>query len=116
MKETETKKKASFVETRENGKSVQKECLVDLQTGKVEVGQVRLAGLKVDESSPVASVRVEFRGTEFTVDSNKTEKGMAYSIKDSEMGGFTMLTYKAKTLAEQKEENINPRWKPKFNS
>ena len=42
MKETDVKKKASFVETRADGKNIQKECLVDLQTGSIEVGKVKI--------------------------------------------------------------------------
>lgn len=115
MKETDTKKKASFVETRADGKNIQKDCLVDLQTGKIEVGGVKLAGLKYDEKSPVVAVRVEYRGTEFGVDIEKAQKGNAYAIKDRELGAFIMTSNKKKSDAELKEEGISNRWKPTFN-
>jgi len=113
MKESDTKKKASFVETHADGKNIQKECLVDLQTGKIEVGGLKIDGLKYDVNSPVVESRVEFRGKEYEIISEKIGNKTNYEI--AHIGAFIQATYAPKTITEQKAENINPRWKPKNN-
>ncbi len=107
--------KASFIEERANGKSIQRNCLVNLQTGKIEVGSVKLAGLKVDESSPVVNAILEYRGQEFEMDSKKTAKGMEYELTEAARGAFLMKNLKPTTMAEDKEMKIDKRWKPKYN-
>lgn len=112
MKETDVKKKASFVETRADGKNIQKECLVDLQTGAIEVGKVKIEGFKYDEKSPVVAARVEFRGQEYKVDAEKVANKTNYKLDGKEMGVFITESYKPKTITESKLDDINPRWKP----
>lgn len=112
MKETDVKKKASFVETRADGKSIQKECLVNLQTGEIEVGKPKIEGLKINEASPVTDVRVEFRGQEYKVEAEKQDNKSNYKLNSREIGAFITESYKPKTITESKLENINPRWKP----
>lgn len=112
MKETDVKKKASFVETRADGYNLQKECLVNLQTGEIEVGQPKVTGSKFNPASPVAAVRIEFRGKEYGVDAVKEDNKTKYKVDGKDMGVFITESYKPKTTTEIKNENVNPRWKP----
>lgn len=112
MKETDVKKKASFVETRSDGKNIQKDCLVNLQTGEVEVGKIKIEGLKYNEASPVVAARVEFRGQEYNLDAEKVGNKTNYKVNGRELGAFITESYKPKSITESKLENINPRWKP----
>lgn len=111
MKETDNKKKASFIEVHANGYSMQKECLVDLQTGNIEVGNAKVVGSKFDPKSPVVSSRIEYRGTEYTV-SEAVENNKKVNKVD-EIGQFIVASYKAQTITEKKLSDIDPRWKPK---
>lgn len=112
MKETDVKKKASFVETRADGKSVQRECLVNLQNGEIEVGKPRIEGLKINEASPVTAVRVEFRGQEYKVEAEKLDNKTSYKVNEREIGAFITSSLKPTTITESKLADINPRWKP----
>lgn len=107
--------RASFVEEQANGRSIQRNCFVDLQTGKIQVGQVRLADLKVDDTIPVVAARLEYRGQEFKMDTVKTDKGVEYSLAESSRGAFLMTSLKPATDSEIKESKIDKKWKPRYN-
>lgn len=65
--ETENKKLASYVAILEGSALVQKSCLVDINTGVIEVGETKSYG-KVDNKLKEQTSRVEYKGQEFEID------------------------------------------------
>lgn len=102
LKETDTKKLASLVVNHENGYLLQKECLVDLQTGDVTVGEAKIKTSKYDTTSKITGVEINYRGQSYDLDINNNN----YKVKN--MGGFIMESIKPETIKESKLKNINP--------
>lgn len=102
LKETDTKKLASLAISHENGYLLQKECLVDIQNGQITVGNSKLEGSHYDEKSKIMSMVVNYRGTEFDLDT----EGDLKKIKN--VGLFIMKSVKEETIQEKKLKNINP--------
>lgn len=102
LKETEFKKIASLAINHENGCLLQKECLVDLQTGEVTVGDLKVERSNYDPKSKITSTEVHYRGKEFSLE-NLNDK-----LKVQNMGAFLMESLKKETITESKLKNVNP--------
>lgn len=105
MKNTDTQKRASFVVTQENGYEVQKDCLVNLQTGEITVGSNRLEvqSSKYDANSKIVAQRVEYKGTEFSVSKESFDNKEKLKVED--MGNFLCLSMRPDNT---KYDNVIP--------
>lgn len=102
LKETEYKRLASLAINHENGYLLQKECLVDLQTGDITVGDAKIKTSKYDPNSKITGVEVNYRGQAYDLEINNNN----YKVKN--IGGFIMESMKPETITESKLKNINP--------
>ena len=84
-RETDSKKYASYVVNLEGNLLAQKGCLVDLNTGVVEVGSTTSYG-KVPKNAKEDSAHIEFRGQEFEV--NKEKVGDVEVVKIKHLSAF----------------------------
>jgi hypothetical protein len=79
LKETGNKKQASFVIEYADNTLRQKNCLVDVKTGEITIGDDRVPGKKY-ASEAVKEVRVEFKGKAFSV-TKEVNESKATSFK-----------------------------------
>lgn len=79
-RETESKKYASYVSDLEGGLRTQKACLVDLNTGVIEIGKTTSYG-KIPNNAKENNSHIEFRGQEFEVNKEKVNNVEVIKIK-----------------------------------
>lgn len=106
------KRTASYVVDYADGNRIQKDCLIDLKTGEVDIGADKIVGRKYDASRPLSS-HVEFKGREFAVESadigNKKDQK---KILDTDGLSFQDRQPVARTIQEIQDERRKG-WKPR---
>lgn len=106
------KRTASYVVDYADGNRIQKDCLIDMKTGDIDVGADKIVGKKYDASRALSS-HVEFRGREFAVESaDLNNKKDQKKILDLDGFSFQDRQPVSKTIQEIQDERRKG-WKPR---
>lgn len=101
------KRKASYVVDYQDGNRVQKDCLVDLKSGEIDIGADKITGLKYDRYAKQLSSHVEFKGREFQIESIENKP----KVIDTEGFQFQDRQPTMKTVEEIRDQRRNG-WRP----